>query len=340
VKKQSLITWALIVAVSGCTMPGIPGISNRSAQQSKQAAQMAKRSSAAKAPGSSWTERFTALLPGSKQSASAQAKTASPPDRRNDPISLDYPSGPPTSELFLSMAQLSDRSGKTEHARSMYRQALSIEPNKLDAMLGLARLEDREGRLDEALKIYQQAAAAHPQNAKVLNDLGLCYARSGQFTDSARVLDQAVRLQPKKALYRNNIAKVLTQVDRVDEAVAHLSAVHPPAVAQYNMGVLLRQRGKTVEAIHFLTAASHIDPQLRPAHAMLADLRGSVPESTASDGILPTPVTPSTYGQNIAVGPRYTAAPVISNRPQSQSFPAETAQVPQGNSPVSLPPVR
>ncbi len=337
-KKQSLITGVLIVAVTGCAMPGIPGAPYRMAGKPQKSSQVAKRATPAKADSPSWTERVTSLLPGSKeQTAAEKAKDASLAAQQTDPISLGYPSGPPTSELFLSMAQLSDRGGNMDHARSMYRQALTLEPNNLDALLGLARLEDRDGQLEEALKIYQHAVAAHPQNAKALNDLGLCYARSGQLPASIRVLDQAVRLQPGKALYRNNIAKVLTEVDRVDEAFAHLSAAHPPAIAQYNMGVLLGQKGRTVEAIHFLTAASHIDPQLKPASAMLADLRGGVPESTANDNILPTPMTPPTYGQGMAVGSRYSSP---SSPPQPQPFPAETAQVPQGNSPVSLPPVR
>ena len=339
-KKQWLTTWTLIVAVAGCAMPGIPGAPYRMAQHPQKSTQVAKQQAPPQAKGLSWTERVTAMLPGSKQSPSQQAKSANTDTLKTDPISLDFASGPPTAELFLSMAQLSDRGGNLDHARSMYRQAISLQPNNLDALLGLARLEDRQGRLEEALKIYQQAATAHPQNAKALNDLGLCYARSGQLPASIQLLDQAVRLQPGKALYRNNIAKVLTEVDRVDEAVAHLSAVHPPAIAQYNMGILLEQRGRTVEAIHFLTAASHIDPQLKPASALLAELRGNVPESTANDDVLPTPMSRSNYGQSVAVGPRYTSPATTATQPQPQSFPAETAQVPQGNSPVSLPPVR
>jgi tetratricopeptide (TPR) repeat protein len=340
VKKQSLITWALIAAVSGCAMPGVPGYSNRSAQLPNQSRQMARQPSGPMGAAPSWTERVNNFLTGPFQPASAQTTAARQQELRNDPVSLDYPSAPPTSELFFSMAKMSDRNGNTEHARSMYLQALAIEPNRLDAVLGLARLEDREGRFNEAQKIYQQATAAHPQNAKVLNDLGLCYARNGQFEPSIWALDQAVRRQPTKALYRNNIAKVLAQVERVDEAVAHLSAVHPPAVAQYNMGVLLQQRGKTFEAIHFLTAASHIDPQMQPAHVMLADLRGKVSGYPTNDNVLPTPVAPQPYGQNMPGIPRYTAPPVTTSWPQPQQFPTSTAQVPQGYSPVSLPPIR
>jgi tetratricopeptide (TPR) repeat protein len=334
VKNQSLIAWALVVAVSGCTIPGIPGFSKASAQLPKRSPQMARQPSGPIGAAPSWTERINDFLTGPFQPASAQTAAARQQALRSDPVSLDYPSAPPTSELFFSMAKMSDRNGNSEHARSMYLQALAIEPNRLDAMLGLARLEDREGRFNEALKIYQQATAAHPQNAQAFNDMGLCHARNKQLEPSIWALDQAVRRQPAKALYRNNIAKVLLQQDRIDEAVAHLSAVHQPAVAQYNMGVLLQERGKTIEAIHFLTAASHIDPQLQPAHAMLADLRGEVSDYPANDNVLPTPVTPQPGG------PRYAASPLTTTWPQPQNFPASTAQVPQGYAPVPLPPVR
>lgn len=324
-RKQYLIIWTLI-AVTGCTMPGIPGVPYRMAKSPSPSAQ---RQASTKAKSSTWTDRLTSWIPGSKETASKQQKAASTAQKPNDRIALDYASGPPTAELYLSMAQMSDQGGNKEHARNMYRQAISMQPNNLDALLGLARLEDREGRLNEALRIYQQAAAAHPQDAKALNDLALCQARSGQLPLSIQTLEQAVRLQPDKALYRNNIAKVLAEMNRVDEAVAHLQAVHPPAVAQYNMGILLQQRGRTDEAIHFFTAASHIDPQLQAASMMLAQLQGNSP--VADDGVLPTPMTPSQNGFGVAVGPRYS---------QPQNFPAETAQVPMGNSPVALPPIR
>jgi len=337
VRKQWLTTWTLIVVVTGCAMPGMPGALRRTAE----------RPTYARSDRPSWTQQVAALLPGSKQSAPKVARAVSKAQQRTDPISLGFASGPPTSELYLSMARLSDRGGNVKHARSMYRRAISLQPNNLEALLGLAWLEDRQGRLDEARKIYHRAAVAHPQNAKVLNDLALCYARSGQLLASLQLIEQAVQLQPDKALYRNNIAKLLTEMHRVNEALAHLSAVHPPAIAQYNMGILMEQRGRTAEAIHFLTAASHINPQLQPARKMLTQLQGNLPKSFANDDVLPTPMTPpnnepsmAAKGPGMVVGPRYASPVATSNRPRPQSFPAEIAQVPMGNSPVRLPPVR
>ena len=191
------------------------------------------------------------------------------------------------------------------------------------------------------MRIYQQSAAAHPQNAKILNDLALCYARSGQLPASAQLLDQATRLQPQKKLYRNNFAKVLIELNQIDGAVAQLSTVHQPAIVHYNMGVLLSQRGRTDEAVRFLTAATHINPQMQEAKTLLVQISGDAnlvaasANSPVNDGVLPTPMAPTAQ----AAGQPYpaTAAPT---QPTFQTVPAETAQVPVGESPSQLPPVR
>ena len=70
-------------------------------------------------------------------------------------------------------------------------------------------------------------------------------------------------------------------MNRLDEAKSQLSAVHPPAIAHYNMGVLWQQRGRTQAAIRFLTAgtvpaggltAQRPQPQAFPAETAQAPL--------------------------------------------------------------------
>ncbi len=339
-RKYGLIVWAFLAI--GCAGPGFSGVPwvGQRPQQSQLAGVPPAPPAPQQTPG--FTRRMAnAVIPGfSKETPSAYPNKVSSAQQKADPISLGFESGPPSAALYLSMAQLSDRGGNVEHARSMYQRALSIEPNHLESLLGLARLEDREGRLNEALRIYQQAAAAYPQNAQVLNDLGLCHARMGQLPVSLQLLGQATQLQPQKQLYRNNIAKVLIELNRIDEAASHQAAVHPPAVAQYNMGVLLHQRGRTEEAVRFLTAATHIDPQLQAAGALLSQITSrstrivGTGQSVPNDGVLPTPLTSPASGQP------YPTTGALSAAPSMQTLPAETAQVPVGHSPVLLPPVR
>lgn len=404
-RRDWLAVFSVALLASGCASTGgFNGLGNGVAHQEMTSNQFAQTQqfaqtapAASQQPGLTATERFVAAMKnnpitrlfssgisaisGDTVSAAQQAAT-----QQLDPISLGYSDGPPSAQLYISMAEVNDSGGNIEQARQMYQKAIAIEPANLTALLGLARMEDRHGRLDEAIAVYQRALTAHPQGATALNDLALCYARKGQLQPSLELLEHAVQLQPNKKLYRNNIAKVLMELNRLDEALTHLAVVHPPAIAHYNLGVLLAQRGRTAEASHYLSIATDIDPQMQPAQALLAQL-GQAPahlaqraatgeavsasstpaESTSPatasamgnspyapstyDSILPTPYAPATSyvpanmpngGAATGTPPAYPStgvSPVVS-MPQPQSLPATTAELPVGNAPYLLPPVR
>src|SRR5690349_12250909 len=180
-----------------------------------------------------------------------------------------------TPELFIGLAQMSHRAGNVSQARQYYQQALALSPTHLEALLGAARMEDREGQLDAAQMLYQRAVAAYPRNATALNDLALCLARRNNFQGARQALQQAIEVEPTKALYRNNIAKVLVELNQQNEALAQLSAVHPPAAAQYDLGVLLSQRGRDREALQYFTQANKLDPSFEPARLAVMQKTGS-----------------------------------------------------------------
>lgn len=339
VRKQWILSWLISASAVGCAGPSMPGGGGQFAghPQAEQLAQMQNSG----VPQTSWTQKVTGVFTG--KSANPPGGYRKPAGRSElDPIALGFASGPPNAELYLSMAKMSDQGGNSAHARSMYQRALTVQPNNLEGMLALGRLEDREGELDAALHYYLQAVKLHPNSAKALNDLSLCYARRGQMTAAIAPLEQAVRLEPSKQLYRNNIAKVFTELNQIQKAVQHLSAVHPPAVAQYNMGVLLHQRGRNEEAVQFLTMATRADPNLAAAQTLLVELTGgaqqfataqSAPTPVAtSNTVLPTPRT--------SPGQPYPSTNTPTAYPTFQTVPAETAQAPLDRSPVLLPGVQ
>jgi tetratricopeptide (TPR) repeat protein len=99
-------------------------------------------------------------LPGrSKQGKTVAAK----PKAKHDSIGLDTPTGPPSPQLMISMAQMCERSGDTAGARHHYQQALAMWPGQVDVLRAAARMEDRLGGLALAESLYQQAVAANPQ---------------------------------------------------------------------------------------------------------------------------------------------------------------------------------
>ena len=190
----------------------------------------------------------------------------------HDSIALNNPAGPPTPELFIGMAQISERQGNVAQVREQLQRGLSMWPNNLDLLRAAGRMEDRAGNLPLAETLYQRAVNASPQHAGALNDLGVCMAREGKLEQSVQTLEQAAYLQPSEARYRNNVATVLVELRQDQRALAHLSAVHAPAEANYNLGQLLVERNRPQDAAKYFQAALGIDPAMQPAQRCLPNL--------------------------------------------------------------------
>jgi len=177
------------------------------------------------------------------------------------------------------MAQLQERAGKYDKAAAEYQKALDMNPKSLPALVGFAHLKDRHGDLQGATELYQKAIKLYPKESAAYNDLGLCLQRRAMLPEAVSMLEKAVALQPDRPLYRNNLATVLVQMDRPNDALIHMVAAHGPAVGHYNLAILLSQRGKPQEAIeHFRQALVH-DPSLREAQEGIARL---MPEQTGA----------------------------------------------------------
>jgi len=234
----------------------------------------------------------------------------------SDPLRLDQPTKKLGPEVHMGAAQLMENQGKFPEAEEHYQKALKQSPNNLGALVGLARLHDRQGHSRAALETYDRALKAHPQSGLVLNDLGLCLARQKQFDPALGALKRAVQNNPENPKYRNNLATVLVETGRVAEALQTLSAGSSPAVAHYNVGYLLAQRGQTNEAAQYFQQALAIDPALTQARDMLAQLAGA-------GGTQPMP-----QAGPYATQPRYDTAQLPALAANSYGAPA--VEVPSG----------
>jgi hypothetical protein len=96
-------------------------------------------------------------------------------------------------------------------------------------------------------------------------------------------------------LYRNNLATVLVEAGRPNEAFAQLAATSEPAVAHYNLGYLLHQRGQSQPAADHLQRALLLNPSLSPASQLLAEINGP---AAATDLVVEMP--PLDAPQNVA----------------------------------------
>jgi tetratricopeptide (TPR) repeat protein len=272
------------------------------------------------------------------KSASASHPMMPPASSKPDAISLSTPTGPPSPEFFIYAAQLCERQGDVAQARKNYQRALSMWPGHVEVLRAAARMEDRHGDLPLAEYLYGQAVTANPQHAGALNDLGLCLARQRKLEQSLQALEQAIQLQPTKALYRNNAATVLVEMHQDQRALAHLAAVHGAAEANYNLGQVLVERGRPVDATPYFQAALQQNPSMQPAQEALAKLQGtqvvvSTPPGTTAPAVTETQVQP---------GPQVMPQQGWPSQPQANYSPY--ARLPSANAtsavvPQYLPPV-
>jgi hypothetical protein len=170
--------------------------------------------------------------------------------------------------------------------------------------LGYARLKERLGHTAEAEKLYQQAAKAHPREPAVANNMGLFYAKQKQYPKALAALGQAVRLKPREAKYRHNLALVLVQMGRNEEAFGHLRSVHTEAVSHYNLGYLLRTKGDDRAAAFHFGQALRADSSMVAARQWLAQL-GSGSQLAGRGAPTPAPaVSPPPVSHEAAAPPR------------------------------------
>jgi len=210
----------------------------------------------------------------------------------------------PGPAVYTAVADMHFQAGRYVEAETNYQKAIVHEPSYLKALVGYAKLKEKQTKLDSAVELYEKATIAHPSNSSVLNNLGLCLARKRDYQKSLSVLTQAIRLQPKRALYRNNIATVMVEIGRVEEALAQLKEVHEESVAYYNVGYLLqRKRQSELAARYFLTALEK-NPLLEEARVSLKRLGwpnsgGPMVASEAGRTSRPEPPTRSVAGDRM-----------------------------------------
>lgn len=107
-----------------------------------------------------------------------------------------------------------------------YRAALAMTPDDAELQWVLANVLDDNGKSDEAAGLYERARAALRPTAALEYDVGVHLKRRGQRIDAERHLERAVKLQPDHELALFNLAEVLAELGRRDEALVIFEDLH------------------------------------------------------------------------------------------------------------------
>jgi len=152
----------------------------------------------------------------------------------------------------------------TESAIESYQQALSLNPNYVEAHCNLGNIYKRTGDKAQAIACYERALKLAPQAAQIHYNLGVCHQDSFQPERAIDCFRQAVRLHPSFAAAYNNLGVSLSEAGKAGEAISCYKKAQKldPHFAEsfYNLHALVLNADNLNEAIQCLEKAYAIQP--------------------------------------------------------------------------------
>ncbi|MGD0105803.1 MAG: tetratricopeptide repeat protein [Rhodopila sp.] len=215
------------------------------------------------------------------------------------PLRMAMALGDATPSTILNLAIAEDRSGSSDHARRLmrrvaarlpdwdepvvrlaeslraagdypaaeeaYRQVLSLNPRRIEALIALSGLLLKREKADEARDLLIYCCGIVPDNAEAWNTLGLALRMSGAPSQALSAFVRAQGLSPDSLDYALNGAHVAQEAREADAELARLSVAcdqNPLNLAlQVGRGTLLDLMGRRIEAIDVLEAATELAPK-------------------------------------------------------------------------------
>lgn len=104
-------------------------------------------------------------------------------------------------------------------AEQLFRRALALDPNSVEAHHSFALLLMALGRFPEALAHIQRAAALDPTAPAIQSNFGRILYRAGRFDDAVLRFDRALELEPEMRVHYVRLGDVYDQLGQYDRAL-------------------------------------------------------------------------------------------------------------------------
>lgn len=118
----------------------------------------------------------------------------------------------PTDKAFFNMAVAQTRNGDLPGAEATYRKLLDRTPQHTPAIVGLANICRATGRLGKATIIYKQALALDPENLDAQAGLGIALLDSGHPVEALKSLVSVLKEDPSNTEARQAVQRAMTPV--------------------------------------------------------------------------------------------------------------------------------
>lgn len=170
------------------------------------------------------------------------------------------------------------KSRQFERATDLYQQAITANPDYVEAYHELGYTLFRLNRYDEAIIACQRAISLRPRYADTYRNLAKCYSAKGDVDNQISTLKLAVTLTPKHFESVYQLAEALFQKENYEEAAEHYGTVltmNPEFdKGWYKLGLLCLKTGNIEKAHVIVDQLQSLNPDL--ANSLLAEIEKEI----------------------------------------------------------------
>ncbi len=181
---------------------------------------------------------------------------------------------PANPQPHLLSAALHEQMKNYSSAQLEYQAALKIDPGSIEALSGLAHLYSLSGRYPEAATLLQQYIAANPADARAYAQLALVLAEQKRIDEAGQAMSKALELAPDDSGILKNAARFYAETNNYSRAEAlypRLEKIDPKNAELHRVwGEMELKQRKFPEAIGQLAIALQINPTQLPVYEKLA----------------------------------------------------------------------
>ena len=153
----------------------------------------------------------------------------------------------------------------------------------------------KKSRFDEAEQLFAKAYELSPSDSTLLRDIGYFYYLRSDSERAEQFLIYALKINPDNQAAANNLAILLGEQGRFDEARSYFRRAGNEAQTEANMAFVYAQRGEMLQAMDAYSRALTADNTLRPAaHGLLriAQLQERFTSTNSRSASLPEQAEP------------------------------------------------
>ena len=118
--------------------------------------------------------------------------------------------------IFLGLALFEQR--KYLNAIALFKEALSIDPNSLEAYVNLGNSFSKINNFSDSIKNFERAIKINPKFYKTYYNLGIVLEKKGDLNKAVSVYKKAIKIKKNYAIAYNNLGNILQVQGKINHA--------------------------------------------------------------------------------------------------------------------------